>query len=105
MKKNPVSLAMKKLIVDYKKINQTVLNLLVDKYPDGYDDRDIISFRNALGERIDCVEVRSVDTVYLVKVSKRLELAMDAFESEDDMDVDQDFNAMESDRAVLAFEE
>jgi hypothetical protein len=30
---------------------------LVDKFPDGYDDSNIISFRNAKNELIEAVEV------------------------------------------------
>jgi hypothetical protein len=39
-----------------------VLKLLVEKYPDGYGDRDIISFINAHGDRIDAGEVVSGNT-------------------------------------------
>ena len=71
---------MKRIIVDYNKLNDKILDLLVSKYPDGYDDRDIISFKNAAGDWIECVEVRTEDSVYLVKVSKRLESAMTQYE-------------------------
>jgi hypothetical protein len=37
---------MKRVIVDYAKLTNAILNLLVDKFP-GYDDSNIISFRNA----------------------------------------------------------
>lgn len=81
---------MKRIIVDYKKLTPEILSLLVDKYPDGYDDDQIISFKNAKNETIDAVEVRTVDTVYLVKVSTRLENTMARFD-EDDYD-DEDYN-------------
>ncbi len=71
-------------IVDYQKLNQDILNLLVEKFPDGYADRDIIAFRNAQNEYIEAVEVRTEDTVYLVKVGKRLVQAMEEHEDEDD---------------------
>jgi hypothetical protein len=57
---------MKRVIVDYAKLTNAILNLLVDKFPDGYDDSNIISFRNAKNELIE-VEVRTEDTIYLVK--------------------------------------
>ncbi|WP_248722092.1 hypothetical protein [Seonamhaeicola sp. ML3] len=63
-------------IVDYQKLNQDILNLLVEKFPDGYDDDHIISFRNAKNEVIEAVEVKTTDTIYLVKVGKRLVQAM-----------------------------
>lgn len=82
-------------IVDYKKLNEDILNLLVEKFPDGYDETDIISFRNAQNEIIEAVEVRTDDTIYLVKVGKRLVQAMEDF-GDDDADVaDDDFEEVE----------
>ena len=73
-------------IVDYQKLNEDILNLLVEKFPDGYDDSDIITFKNANGEVIEAVEVKTIDTVYLVKVGKRLVQAMEDFEDGDNND-------------------
>lgn len=63
---------MKRVIVDYAKLTNEILNLLVDKFPDGYDDSNIISFKNAKNELVEAVEVRTEDTIYLVKVSTKL---------------------------------
>lgn len=79
---------MKRVIVDYKKLNQNILELLVNKYPDGYEDRDIISFTNANKEVIECVEVKTEDTTYLVKISKRLIEAMEDFDPDAIEDID-----------------
>lgn len=81
---------MKRVIVDYKKLTPEILGLLVDKYPDGYDDDQIISFKNAKNETIEAVEVRTEDSIYLVKVSTRLENSMANYD-EDDYD-DSEFN-------------
>ena len=81
---------MKRIIVDYKKLTPEILGLLVEKYPDGYDDDQIISFKNAKNETVDAVEVRTEDTIYLVKVSTRLETTMANYD-EDDYE-DADFN-------------
>lgn len=81
---------MKRIIVDYKKLTPEILGLLVDKYPDGYDDDQIISFKNAKNETVEAVEVRTEDSIYLVKVSTRLESTMANYD-EDDYD-DADFN-------------
>jgi len=81
---------MKRVIVDYKKLTPEILSLLVDKYPDGYDDDQIISFRNAKNEKIEAVEVRTEDSIYLVKISTRLENTMANYD-EDDYD-EADFN-------------
>ncbi|MDP2058710.1 MAG: DNA primase [Flavobacteriaceae bacterium] len=74
---------MKRLIVDYKKLTPEILALLVEKYPDGYSDRDIIVFKNAKNETIEAVEVRNDDTIYLVKVSTRLATRMENYDEDD----------------------
>lgn len=74
---------MKRIIVDFKKLTPEILSLLVDKYPDGYDDKDIITFKNASNQTIEAVEVRSEDTVHLVKVSSSLVNSMASFDLED----------------------
>lgn len=74
---------MKRLIVDYKKLTPEILALLVEKYPDGYGDRDIIVFKNAKNETVEAVEVRNDDTIYLVKVSTRLATRMENYDEDD----------------------
>ncbi len=76
---------MKRVIVDFKKLTPEILSLLVEKYPFGYDDDDIISFKNIKGELIEAVEVRSQEDIYLVKVSSKLVNSMANF-IEDDYD-------------------
>jgi len=80
--KNTIQL--KRVIVDFTKLNEDILDLLVNAYPDGYDDRHIISFVNLRGENVKCVEVRTEDTIYLVKISKKLVMAMEEHETEND---------------------
>jgi DNA-directed RNA polymerase subunit delta len=77
---------MRRVIVDYAKLTGDILNLLVEKFPDGYDDSDIIRFRNAQNELIEAVEVRTEDTIYLVKVSTKLASRMEKFDEDDDLD-------------------
>lgn len=81
---------MKRVIVDFKKLTPEILSLLVEKYPFGYDDEDIISFKNLKGEIIEAVEVRNEEDIYLVKVSSKLVNSMANF-VEDDYDP-EDFN-------------
>jgi len=76
---------MKRIIVDYAKLTNEILTLLVEKFPDGYDDADVIQFTNAKGELIEAVEVRTEDTIYLVKVSTKLQDRIENFD-EDDVD-------------------
>jgi len=77
---------MRRIIVDYAKLTGDILNLLVDKFPEGYDDSDIIRFRNAQNELIEAVEVRTEDTIYLVKVSTKLASRMEKYDEEEDID-------------------
>ena len=91
---------MKRIIVDYAKLTNEILSLLVEKFPDGYDDADVIQFTNAKGELIEAVEVRTNDTIYLVKVSTKLQDRIGSFEEEEipevdpiivkDLDIDED---------------
>jgi DNA-directed RNA polymerase subunit delta len=92
-------------IVDYKKLNEDILNLLVEKFPDGYDETDIISFRNAQNEIIEAVEVRTDDTIYLVKVGKRLVQAMEDFGDDTDDVADDDFEEVKVDDADANLDE
>ena len=84
-------------IVDYQKLNEDILNLLVDKFPDGYSDKDIIAFRNAQNEYIEAVEVRTEDTVYLVKIGKRLVQAMEQYEEVEEEEEDSTIESIDVD--------
>lgn len=79
---------MKRVIVDYAKLTNEILNLLVDKFPDGYDDSNIISFRNAKNELVEAVEVRTEDTIYLVKVSTKLADRIENYDEDDEIMID-----------------
>lgn len=78
---------MKRVIVDYSKLTSEILNLLVEKFPDGYDDSDIIRFKNAKNENIEAVEVRTNDTIYLVKISTKLSERIINFDEDDELAV------------------
>ncbi len=80
----------KRVIVDFKKLTPEVLALLVEKYPDGYDDDHIIKFKNARNEWIEAVQVDTEDTKYLVKVSTKLVITMENYDEEDYEKFDND---------------
>jgi len=67
-------------LVDYKKLNHEMAALLIETYPYGYGDDDIITFRNGHGEIIEAVEIQTEDTLYLVKISKSLANFISNFE-------------------------
>jgi len=59
-------------LVDYKKLDHELAALLIETYPHGYGDDDIICFRNAQGDFIEAVEIQTPETLYLVKISQSL---------------------------------
>lgn len=86
---------MKRVIVDYAKLTNEILTLLVEKFPDGYDDTDIIRFKNAKNESIEAVEVRTEDTIYLVKVSTKLADRIENYD-EDDEDIESGEDSLDA---------
>ena len=75
---------MKIVIVDYSKLTSDILDLLVEKFPTGYGYKDIITFKNAKGETVRAVEVSFEDTIYLVKISLKLEETMEDYDADED---------------------
>jgi len=88
---------MKRAIIDYKKLTPELLNKLVEKFPYGYNDDDIIRFKNAQGELIEAIEIETDDTDYLVKVSKGLATTIENFEDESIEDEELDIELSEDD--------
>jgi len=88
---------MKRVIVDYKKLNPKILSLLAQTYPDGFDDEELIRFQNSSGEVYYCAELRTADVVYLVKVNRNLDQTIKQFLSEDEDDnFERDIDDLES---------
>ena len=71
-------------IIDYQKLSNNILNLLIKKFPDGYGDDDIITFKNAKGQVIQAVEIKTEDTIYLVKIGVKLIGAIEDFIEEEE---------------------
>ncbi|QRM90155.1 hypothetical protein FG167_13225 [Lacinutrix sp. WUR7] len=76
---------MRRIIVNYKKLTPELLDLLTQKFPDGYGDNDIIVFDNHKNETIEAVEVKTEDAIYLVKVNSKLHYTMTNFDINDDV--------------------
>lgn len=77
---------LKRIIVDYKKLTPEILDVLTEKYPEGYGLKDIIRFTNAKGQYIEALEVRLEDAIYLVKISDELADTMEDYDNSDDTD-------------------
>lgn len=67
-------------LVDYKKLSHELAALLIETFPHGYGDEDIIVFKNANGEYVEAVELRTDDCLYLVKISKSLASFIENFD-------------------------
>jgi hypothetical protein len=91
MKLNPVNLTnpMKRILIDHKKLDHVLAARLVDAYPNGYGDEDIVAFKNHKGEYIEAVELRTEDAMYLVKISQSLSHFIANFEESDETDIEE----------------
>ena len=83
---------MKRVLVDYKKLDRNLATMLIEAYPNGYGDDDIIAFTNTKGEIVQAVELRTEDAFYLVKISKSLSHFISNFEDaiEKELDTKED---------------
>lgn len=63
---------MTRRLIDYRKLDHNLAALLIETYPYGYGDEDIITFKNINGDYVEAVELKTTDTLYLVKISKSL---------------------------------
>ncbi|MCK0159508.1 hypothetical protein [Allomuricauda sp. F6463D] len=86
---------MKRILIDYKKLDHRVAAILIDTYPDGYGDDDIITIKKPNGVVIEAVEVKTEDTVYLVKISKSLSTFIANFEETIEKELDKDLVSSE----------
>ncbi|WP_420601293.1 hypothetical protein [Flagellimonas sp.] len=80
---------MKRILIDYKKLDHKVAAVLIDSYPYGYGDEDIITLKKPNGEIVEAVEVKTDDTVYLVKISKSLSRFISNFEENIEKELDK----------------
>lgn len=76
----------KRVIVDYKNVTPEILDLFTDRYPYGYEDEDVIKFKNSKGENVKAVPFETKDTKYLVKVSVEMDRKIEAFLDDEDID-------------------
>ena len=82
-------------LVDYKKLDHALAAKLIETYPDGYGDDDIITFKNIKGEIIETVELKTNDTIYLVKISKCLANFISNFEENMEKGLESEIEPME----------
>ena len=90
---------MKRIIVGFEKLTPNILNLFVERFPDGYGDSDIIEFKNSTGETIQAVELKSTDTIYLIKIGKKINQIIQEFEDEQS-ELNEDSGFIEEDKEI-----
>ena len=71
--------AKKRVIVDYKNVTSEFLDLFTDRYPYGYDDSDIIGYKNAKDEMIEAVPFETQGVKYLVKIGLKMDQYIENF--------------------------
>jgi DNA-directed RNA polymerase subunit delta len=79
-------MTLKRIIKDYKTASEELLMKLNTLYPNGISDKDVITFANSKGETYRAVEVRTEDTIYLIKMSQQLREKLEDFDVEEEED-------------------
>jgi hypothetical protein len=64
-------------LVNHRKLPHEISALLIETYPHGYGDRDIISFRNLQGEIVEAVEISKSLVRFIADFDDNLEKEMD----------------------------
>ena len=75
----------KRVIVDYNNVTPEILELFADRFPYGYDDEDVIKFKNAKGETVKAVPFDTATTMYMIKVSTEMDRKIEAFLDDEDL--------------------
>ncbi|WP_010134957.1 hypothetical protein [Ochrovirga pacifica] len=96
---------MKRIIIDHTKVTDEILNIIMEEYPDGYTDRDVLKFKNHKGEMVEALEIKLNDDIYLVKVGTKLDKAIVEFNEDDDNDDNEPSDDIEVDDDNLLDEE
>ena len=89
-------------LVDYKKLDHELAAKLIETYPYGYGDEDIFTFKNVRGEIIETVELKTNDTIYLVKISKCLANFISNFEENMEKGLDANVTALNEEDSPTA---
>jgi DNA-directed RNA polymerase subunit delta len=80
---------MNRVIKNYANISKVHIDLITKAYPEGFSDEDLKAFSMPNGKFLRCLEVRTLDTVYLFKIDEEMvEILEEATDSEFDIDID-----------------
>ncbi|NMM50524.1 hypothetical protein [Marinigracilibium pacificum] len=73
----------KRIVKDYDKLPEEVINLVKLEYPYGFAD-NLVSFTNAKGERVSALPFDTDEIYYLIRMTKKE--AVQIIEDDDDYD-------------------
>ncbi len=79
---------MKRTIKSFSALTDQEKKLISRQYPYGFGPQDLSSLKTASGERLEVLEVRTEDMIYLVKISQEL---LDEFYEPENMDMGEEF--------------
>lgn len=69
----------RRIIVDYQSVTPEILALFSLRYPYGYDEEDVLRYKNSRGETVRAVPFETEDTRFLIKVGVKMDARIDAF--------------------------
>lgn len=81
---------MKRIIKDFKSTPSEILSLISTQYPFGYDESHLVNFINSKGEYFHALEIKTPDSVYLIKQDRNLDQHINEF-----LDSDSDSEQLE----------
>ncbi|RUT78374.1 hypothetical protein [Ancylomarina longa] len=70
---------MKRVIKDYKSIGLELFQLLIKSFPHGIYEDDLIQFTKPTGEKINALELKTEDVIYLIKMDLEMHNRIDSF--------------------------
>ncbi|MEJ2162675.1 MAG: hypothetical protein P8X60_04970 [Robiginitalea sp.] len=74
---------MKRIIIDHRKLTPGLAARLLECYPEGYGDEDLIAFKNSRGEWVEAVQLQTEEALYLIKINKKLSDLLASLDLED----------------------
>lgn len=80
---------MKRVIKTYENCDDNILSQLAEKFPNGIKEKHITKIPTVKGGMMKVIELKTEDTIYLIKFSDELEMAIDNFDLEMEIDLEE----------------
>ena len=78
-------MAKKRIVINYEKLTEDIINRIKMEYPDGFED-NLIKFTNAKGNFVSALPFETEDIYYLIRMTEKE--AQDIIREDDDYDDD-----------------